>query len=488
MEDGLTLGRAITVLAEEAPDRPAVTGWEPDGSVRSVTRAELDLRTNRIAREWADLGVGEGDFVTIALPNSVAFLESAIAAWKLGAVPQPLSARLPDRERQAIVELADSKLVVGADPGAHPGRRVLPVGWDADPSTSDAALPDRVSPSHRAMASGGSTGRPKLIVNGSPGVVSIGLAAACRIEPDGCHIVPGPLFHNGPFGLSSFGLTLGNHVVVFPRFDAEATLRAIDEHHGTFMFVVPTMMLRIWRLGEAVRERYDMTSLQTVWHFAAPCPDWLKADWIDWLGGERIWELYGGTELQAMTIIRGDEWLEHRGSVGRCAIGEMKVADPDTGVDLAPGEIGEIYMRRDGDGTPAYRYLGSEARTLPGHWESLGDMGSMDADGYVYLSDRRADMILVGGENVYPAEVESALMEHPRVLSAAVIGLPDDDLGNRIHAIVQVTERLTDDELTTFLAERIARNKTPRTFEYTDEPVRDDAGKVRRSALRTDRL
>jgi bile acid-coenzyme A ligase len=486
--DGLSLGRAITMLAEADPDRPAVTGWEPDGTVRTITRSELDRRTNRIARAWAELGVGEGDFVSIALPNSVAFVEAAVATWKLGAVPQPLSARLPDRERQAIVELADSKLVVGADPSAHPNRQVLPVGWEADPTIDDGPLPDRVSPSMRAMTSGGSTGQPKLIVNGDAGVVSVALAAACQIQPDGCHIVPGPLYHNGPFALSMIGLSLGNHVVVFPRFDAEATLRAIEEHHGTFMFAVPTMMLRMWRLGDEARSSYDLSSLEVLWHFAAPCPDWLKADWIDWLGAERVWELYGGTELQAMTVVRGDEWLEHRGSVGRCAIGEMKVVDPETGEDLPPGEVGEIYMRRDAEGTPSYQYIGSEARTLPGNWESLGDMGAMDADGYVYLSDRRSDMILVGGENVYPAEVEGALMEHPSVLSAAVIGLPDDEIGNRVHAVVQVTARVDDDELSAFLAERLVRYKTPRTFEYTDEPVRDDAGKVRRSALRTDRL
>lgn len=486
--DGLSLGRAVTVLAEQDPDRPAVTGWEPDGTTRSVTRAELDLRTNRIARQWAELGIGEGDFVSIALPNSVAFVEAVVAAWKLGAVPQPLSARLPDRERHAIVELAGSKLVVGADPDTHTTPRVLPVGWEADPAVSDAPLPDRVSPSQRAMTSGGSTGRPKLIVNATPGVVSTLLAAACQVTPDGCHVMPGPLYHNGPFALSTMGLTLGNHVVVLPRFDAEATLRALDEHRATLVFLVPTMMLRIWRLGEEVRARYDLSSLETLWHFAAPCPEWLKADWIDWLGAEKIWELYGGTELQAMTVIRGDEWLGHRGSVGRCIFGEMKVVDPDTGEDLPPGEHGEIYLRRDAEGTPAYRYIGSEARTLPGHWESLGDMGTIDADGYVYLSDRRTDMILVGGENVYPAEVEGALMEHPQVLSAAVIGLPDEDLGNHVHAIVQVSAPLTDDELLAHLAERLVRYKTPRSFEYTDEPVRDDAGKVRRSALRADRI
>src|SRR5262245_11479019 len=416
MEDGMSFGRAITALAEEDPDRPAVTGWD-DGTERTITRAELEARANRTARAWQELGVGEGDLVSIALPNSIAFVVSTIAAWKLGAVPQPVSARLPDRERQAIVELADSKLVVGTDSSTHPGRHVLPVGWDPDATIDDGPLPDRVSPAQRAMTSGGSTGRPKLIVNSSPGVVNLALMDAVQVHENGTQVVAGPLYHNGPFTLATGGLCRGHHIVVFPRFDPEATLRAIDVHRATFLFLVPTMMLRIWRLGEEVRAQYDVSSVETLWHFAAPCPEWLKGDWIDWLGAEKVWELYGGTELQAMTVIRGDDWLAHRGSVGRCVIGEMKVFDPDTGAALAPGDVGEIYMRRDAAGTPAYHYVGSEARTLPGNWESLGDIGTVDADGYVYLSDRRTDMILVGGENVYPAEVEGALMEHPHVLS-----------------------------------------------------------------------
>jgi bile acid-coenzyme A ligase len=338
------------------------------------------------------------------------------------------------------------------------------------------------------MTSGGSTGRPKLIVRHEPGVVDRARADLYRVAPDGCHVVVAPLYHSSAFMLSMTGLFWGNHVVVLPRFDAEATLRAVDQYRATLMFVVPTMMLRIWRLGEEVRNSYDLSSLETLWHLSAPCPAWLKADWIGWLGAARIFELYGGAEFQAGTMITGEEWLEHPGSVGRCIFGEMKVVDPDTGAELPPGHVGEIFMRRDAEGTRSYHYVGSEARVLPGHWESLGDMGAIDEDGYVYLSDRRADMILVGGANVYPAEVEGALMEHPSVLSAAVVGLPDDDLGNRVHAIVQTTTLVGDHELRAFLAERLVAYKIPRSYEYVDEPVRDDAGKVRRSALRAQRL
>jgi bile acid-coenzyme A ligase len=216
----------------------------------------------------------------------------------------------------------------------------------------------------------------------------------------------------------------------------------------------------------------------------------LKEAWIEWLGPDVIWELYAGTEAQAATIISGRDWLEHRGTVGRTLGGEMKVVGPD-GEELPRGEVGEIYMRPSADASvKTYEYIGATAKTLPGGWESLGDMGWMDADGYLYLSDRQTDMILVGGSNVYPAEVESALDEHPSVRSCAVIGLPDDDLGNRVHAIVQTDDGapLDPDELRTHLGERLVRYKVPRTFEFVTEALRDDAGKVRRSALRAERL
>ncbi len=476
----VSISQALSIKAAEAPDRPAVTCGD-----RTVTRGELERRTNRLARRFAALGVTEGRYVTIALPNSVDFYEAAIAAWKLGAIPQPISHRLPDRERQAIVDLADPALVIGADPAAHPGHTVIAELPPDDDSTDDGELPDVVAPAWKAPTSGGSTGRPKLIVAGDPGVVNLGEPGS-GVRVDGVVAVPGPLYHNAPFAFSCQALFQGNHVTVLPKFDAEATLAMIAEHGADWILLVPTMMLRIWRLPTEVRDAYDMSSLATVWHMAAPCPPWLKEVWIDWLGGERIWELYAGTEAQAVTIIRGDEWLAHRGSVGRCMTGEMKILDPDTFEELPRGTEGEVFMRSTRE-APTYRYLGAESRTSPDGWESLGDMGRIDDEGYVYLGDRRADMILSGGANIYPAEVEAAIDEHPLVRSCAVIGLPDDDLGARIHAIVQATESVDIDELRGFLAERLVRYKVPRTFEFVEQPVRDDAGKVRRSALSADR-
>jgi bile acid-coenzyme A ligase len=253
------------------------------------------------------------------------------------------------------------------------------------------------------------------------------------------------------------------------------------------LYVVPTMMKRIWRLPEHVREAYDLTSLRVVWHLAEPCPEWLKQSWIDWLGAERIYELYAGTESQTATIITGPEWLAHRGSVGRPLPGTIMITDAE-GNELPPGEEGEVWMRNPRD-TPTYRYVGATARTRDGGWESLGDMGRLDDDGYLYLGDRAADMILSGGANIYPAEIEAALQEHDGIRSCAVIGLPDDDKGNVVHAILEADESAIDqDELRAFLAERLVAYKIPRTFEFVDTPLRDDAGKVRRSALRSERL
>lgn len=247
------------------------------------------------------------------------------------------------------------------------------------------------------------------------------------------------------------------------------------------------MMHRIWRLDPAVRDQFDRASLRVMVHMAAPCPAWLKEAWIHWLGPDRVHELYGGTEAQATTWITGIEWLAHRGSVGRPqAGGQMKILDGE-GREAPPGVIGEVYMRAATGPDSTYRYLGAESKRL-GDWESLGDMGHMDEDGYLYLADRQTDMILRGGANIYPAEVEAALDAHPAVRSSAVIGLPDEELGNRIHAIVDAPYGVSDAELLTHLATYLARYKVPESFEYVSSPVRDDAGKVRRSALRAARI
>jgi bile acid-coenzyme A ligase len=248
---------------------------------------------------------------------------------------------------------------------------------------------------------------------------------------------------------------------------------------------VPTMMHRMYRLIEA-GGRYDLSSIRTMLHLASKCPEWLKEKWIDLLGPEKILEIYGGTEAASVTMISGREWLEHRGSVGRPAIGDMKIFDVN-GDELPPGEIGEIYMKgHDGLG-PSYEYVGAEPRSING-WETLGDLGWKDEDGYLYISDRRVDMIVSGGANIYPAEVEGAIDQHPKVLSSVVVGLPDDDLVQRTHALVQAEPGTTERELLDFLAGKLVRYKIPRSIEFIDEPLRDDAGKARRGQMRDEAI
>ena len=475
----MPIGEAVRWLAERDPDRPAITQVPvPAAPIeeRTVTRRELEQRTNRLARTYERLGVKEGDFVTVGLPNGIDFYEACIAAWKLGATPQPISYRLPQREQDEIVALAKSSLVVTSVIEPH------------DDASDEPILPDRTAPSYKAPTSGGSTGRPKLIVSGQPGVTDPEAPGGFGMEPDGVQLVPGPLYHNAPFMFSMSGLFKGMHLLVLPRFDASTSLRLIEEHAVDWMLLVPTMMLRIWRLPEEERLARDLSSIKGILHLAAPCPPWLKEAWIEWLGPEVIWELYAGTEAQGVTIISGADWMAHKGTVGKPADDTMRILDPETHEELPRGEIGEVWMKPP-EGRSTYQYIGAEARRDDEGWESLGDMGSMDADGYLYLADRRTDLILAGGANIYPAEVEAALDEHPAIASCAVIGLPDEDLGQRVHAVLELQPgaEVTDDELRTFLKERLVSYKIPRSFERSDGPVRDDAGKVRRSGLVLDR-
>ncbi len=478
----LSIGRILALQAERAPDRPAITCED-----RTLTRRALDRRTNRLARAYRELGVRPGDFVTIGLPNGIEFYEAAIAAWKLGATPQPISARLPQIERDAIIALAEPRLLVGAPAGSEFAGTALPAGFAPDPALSDAALPDIVAPSWKAPTSGGSTGRPKLIVSGDPGEFDLDLPRY-EMLPDRPQLVPGPLYHNGPFAFSMQGLFLGHHLIVMPRFDAARALELMARYRVDWVMMVPTMMLRIWRLDPAERLKHDLSALRILGHVAAPCPPWLKEAFIGWLGPERVHEIYGGTEGQSACWINGTEWLAHRGSVGKpMAGGRMKILGDD-GRELPPGEVGEVYMLSDRGPGATYRYIGAEPRRRPDGWETLGDMGYMDAEGYLYLTDRRTDMILRGGANIYPAEVEAAIDAHPAVRSSAVIGLPDEELGNRLHGIVDATQPVTAEALRAFLAERLVTYKIPDSFEFVTEPLRDDAGKTRRSALRAARV
>jgi bile acid-coenzyme A ligase len=301
---------------------------------------------------------------------------------------------------------------------------------------------------------------------------------------DSCVIVPGPLYHNAPFSAAVLGLARGNRLVTQDRFDAETTLALIERERAEWALMVPTMMHRIWRLPTEVRARYDLCSLQRVVHTAAPMPAWLKEAWIDWLGPDRIWEVYGATEGLARTWIGGAEWRERRGSVGR-PIGNARFAILDSeGRQLPPGQMGEVFAMPPGGPESTYHYIGAERRSTREGWESVGDIGWLDEDGFLFLADRRSDLIISGGVNVFPAEVEAALLEHPAVRSCAVVGIDHEDLGQAVHAVVQSDDPdLNCVNLREFLRGRLAAPKHPRSVEVRSEPIRDDAGKVRRLTL-----
>ncbi|WP_243653751.1 AMP-binding protein [Pseudonocardia endophytica] len=489
MPDATPLSTRIRELAADRPDAPAVSDGD---TVR--TRAEIDASTNRLARAFAERGVRQGDLVSIGLPNGVRHLETSVAVWKLGAVPQPVSHRLPPDELAAVLEVADPSLVYGLRP-PHPAgsagdrprkpadRPWVPGDLDTDGYPSDP-LPELVGPSWKAPTSGGSTGRPKVIVAGQRACTEEVLARAdgLRIDRDGVMLCTAPLHHNAPYMFSLMALLQGHHVVIEKRFDAQRTLDLVERHRVTWLYVVPTMMSRILRLPDPGAS--DLSSLRTVLHVGAPCPPDVKRGWLDLAGPDVVVELYSGTESQAGTFIDGREWLAHPGSVGRVTRGEMSVRDEDF-AELPAGETGEIWMRTS-DGVATYHYLGATPEERDG-WETLGDMGHFDADGYLHLADRRTDMILVGGANVYPAEIEGVLDAHPDVRGSAVIGLPDNDYGQVVHAIVHASPSI-EDALREHVAARLTPYKTPRTYEFVDSPLRDDAGKVRRSALRDERV
>jgi len=481
-------GAVLTALTSAAPERVALVCDGPAGSTQ-LTRAELEAWANRLARAYAELGLGYGDFATIALPNGPEFFAACLAIWKLGAVPNPVSHRLPPPERNAIIARATPVLVIGVDHGSYAECCCVPANLVVDDYSPDP-LPAQTAPHERAMASGGSTGLPKLIVAANPALYDAQRASALF---KGRHavLVPGPLYHGAPFSAAFGGLFAGCKVVVMERFDALRCLELIERHRVDRMTVVPTMMQRIWRLPTRQRERADVSSLEFVLTGSAPCPAWLMRAWIEWLGPQVMHEAFGPSERSGGTFISGTEWLAHPGSVGRPSAGtRLKILD-DNGRELPPGEMGEIYVLPPGGPGSTYRYVGASARLTEDGWESFGDMGYFDADGYLYLGDRRSDMVLCGGRNIYPAEVEAAIDALPGVRSSAVIGLPDDDLGQRLHAIVDVgTDRgqLDEAQIRQHLIERLVHYKIPTSIEIVTTLLRDDAGKMRRSALREARL
>ncbi len=484
---GAPMGVLLSAHAARAPDAPAFTF---DGTTQSFS--EMDRTANRMARALAARGVGSGDCVIVSMANRPAFVQAVYALWKLGATPCPISQRLTAVEFAEVLGLANPKLVIGTHRTPVGTARLFDVDQPLPAGLDDGPLPPVLSAPGKILASGGSTGRPKLIVD--PRDSGWGADKVSPFRPPFSTVLnAGPLYHTAPFAFAVVALAEGSHVVCMERFEANDWLRQADRYRATVSAMVPTMMSRIARLDPEITNATDLTAFRVIMHSSAPCPPDVKRWWLDRVAPEVVWEVYGGTERLGATMISGVEWLERPGSVGQAVPGDTIIIAGADGQPLPHGEIGEILFRRASGVGNSYRYIGAETR-ITGDLDGMGDMGWLDPDGYLYIADRRTDMILVGGVNVYPAEVEAAIETVPGVLCAAVIGLPDPDLGNRVHAIVELAEGVVipgPEASLTFLArglEQLAPFRRPRSAEFTYERVRDDAGKVRRAALRNARI
>ena len=482
--DGVPLGHLLTIQAELVPDKPALTF-----AGHTLTYARLDSLANRRSRQLAKRGVTDDSRVVVALPNSVEFVECAFAIWKLGATVCPVSERLTADEFAAIVGLLEPALLIVAGADDEWKYPVLQVSGPPPTDLPDDPVPAKAASNARILTSGGSTGRPKLIVDPGPAGWERS-KAGYRRPPDSVVLVASPLYHSGPFSTALYALAQGAHVVLHKSFNPLDWLAAIREHRVDYIYSVPTIMTRIAKLDPAITARADFSSLRTLLHMAAPCPHDTKRWWIDRIGADKVLELYGGAERMGLTLIEGGEWLKHPGSVGKpISGGEVFIVGED-GNELPPGEIGEVRFRSPSGPGMTYSYIGAESR-IEGQSDSYGDMGWLDEDGYLYIADRRTDMVLLGGVNIYPAEIEAAIESLPGILGSAVIGLPDPDMGNRLHAIIELAKDVTppnETELMARLRDRLNGLKCPRSFEFTYEPIRDDAGKVRRSSLREARI
>lgn len=489
----VSFGRRVSDLASTDPMGTAFVFVARDGTETTVRRRELDLRSNCAARVLAEHGLGDGATLAVCLPNSVEHVVATIAAWKLGACVLPLRASLPEWERDRVLRVANPALAITDwDTDVCP---VVPPGAVLRGGVLDAPLPDRVPQPFRAIASSGSTGTPKIIVLREPGeaLPDVGNSDASSFTGQRAghvQLIPAPMYHTNGFLIAHSALFQGQSIIVMERFDAALAVDLIERHRVNIMTGVTIMLQRIARLPDI--DQRDLSSLASIIHGGAPLPHWLAEWWMDKVGADNFTVCYGSSENAGAFAAKGTEWRAHRGTVGHpFNETEVRIFDDD-GNEVPVGSIGTIYMRRVGQTERIFDYLGDEpAMTRPDLFSSVGDLGWVDEDGYLYLADRRKDMIISGGSNVYPAEVEAALTEHPAVSDVVVVGLPDPEWGQRVHAIVQLASSAVDqpdaEQLRAHCRARLAAYKVPKSFEIVPEIPRTGAGKVRRSQLADER-
>jgi long-chain acyl-CoA synthetase len=498
-------------IAEEHPDLPAVVSC-PAGV--TLTFAELAGRAHQVVHGLRAQGLGAGDIIAYALPNDLDVLVWQLAAHEGGFQSISVNPALSGAEMTHIVdhsgaaafilhrEFADRvdqptgngsiRLRVAVD-GPMPGFTPFEELVDGQPTTEP---PDRELGVPITYSSG-TTGDPKAVVRSVTRRIDPSVAAdasksfghAFRFQPlTGVHMVSAGMHHGGCQGFYLGALNVGQALAVLGRFDAEATLKAIQRHKVTTAYMVPTQFVRLLRLPQEVKDRYDVSGLEVVVHSAAPCPLEVKRQMMDWWGPV-IWETYGGME-GAATIAKPYRWLEKPGTVGRSVAGmKVKILD-DGGNEVARGVEGHVFLEPEGGASWVYKDAPElTASVSRGKAFTLGDIGYMDEDGYLFIRDRAKDMIISGGVNIYPAEVEGVLATHPAVGDVAVIGVPDPEWGEQVKAVVETTDGVMPDdalakELIGFCQERIARFKCPRSVDFRSRLPRTDGGKLYKRLLR----
>ncbi len=513
-DDWPPLGRlGFWNIAEHEPDRPALL--TPDGSTWSF--GALAREANRLSHGLRALGLRTGDCLATLLPNDVHAYTVRLAAFQSGLYLTALNYHLTGAEIAYVLADAEARVLIAHDRFAEAARsaarasggidaaRCLAVGGiegfgdlaDLTRGQPDGDPPDRRTGQLMPYTSG-TTGRPKGVRRPLPSenptewaAQSAIFARAFGLRPfDGTHLVVGPLYHAGPYIFSWGALDIGHRQIVTDRFDPEQTLRAIETHRITNTHLVATMFHRLLALPADVRSRYDVSSLRMVAHSAAPTPVELKKQMMAWWGPV-IWETYGGTE-GAATIAKPHHWLAKPGTVGRPIRGtRVTIVDEDDKL-CPPGKPGRIYIERDGARVEYWKDPDKTRQSHRGRAITLGDVGYLDEDGFLFLTGRQSETIISGGVNIYPAEVEDALLAHPEVVDLAVIGVPDEEWGERVIAIVQplhmpATEAAREalgEALLTFARERVARFKCPREIHFRAELPRAENGKLYRRRLR----
>jgi long-chain acyl-CoA synthetase len=467
------------------------------------TYSELDDRVRRVAAVLEGMGVRSGDRVGVMIPNCFEWFEAVHGAGRLGAVAVPLNVHFKAAEVGWILSDSEAKAVVVAPELVQCLTEVSGVPRLVTGQGYEEAL-RRAGPGQPAVREGGpadgwpttmvytsgTTGRPKGVLPGADdlrrsaeGTAMMG--AAWRFGPDEVHLLVGPSYHSGPGQFAATHLALGATVVVMPRWDAEGCLALIERHRVTNTHMVPSNFVRILDLPEETRRRYDLSSLRVVVHAAAPCPVPVKRAFMDFVGKEKVFEYFGATEGGG-TIISPDEWLAHPGSVGRPFEGNEVLILDEEGRPLPPGQVGQIYVKPRGEPFRYHRDAEKTSRAFKGSHFTVGDVGYLDEDGYLYLSDRKADMVISGGVNIYPREIEDVLYTHPGIADCAVFGIPDESWGEILVAMIQPSKgaELGEDEVVAWCRERLADYKHPRRVVFVGELPRDPNGKISKHRLR----